>query len=144
MEFNESRPIYVQIADRLREAVLRGVWSDDERIPSIREMAADAEVNPNTITRTYSLLQDQGVILNRRGIGYFIVSGASENVKAIMKQEFIENELPEFFRKASVLGITMDELSRLYGEYGSDEDRNTDRDTDIDKETVRENSHENQ
>ena len=72
MEFSENKPIFVQIADRVHEGILRGSWTDEERIPSIREMAVETEVNPNTVTRTYSLLQEQGVVYNRRGIGYFI------------------------------------------------------------------------
>lgn len=114
MEFDEGKPIYAQIADMVREGVLQGTWDEEERIPSIREMAVETEVNPNTVTRTYSLLQEQGVVYNRRGIGYFIASGAREKTKDIMRDEFIENELPAFFRKLEVLGLTVAEVAELY------------------------------
>ncbi len=114
MEFNQGSPIYEQIADRIRENILRNMWSAEERIPSIREMAVETEVNPNTVTRTYSLLQDQGIIYNRRGIGYFVAEDAEETTRMIMKEEFLRNELPQFFRKLELLGLKIEDIAELY------------------------------
>lgn len=114
MEFREAKPIYVQIADRVCEAVLSGTWEQEERIPSIREMAIETEVNPNTVTRTYALLQEQGIVYNRRGIGYFVSDGAVERIQDLMKQEFMERELPDFFRRLDVLGISIEEITESY------------------------------
>ncbi len=117
MEFSQGKPIYEQIADRIRENILQSMWSAEERIPSIREMAVDTEVNPNTVTRTYGLLQDQGIIYNRRGIGYFVAEDAEERTRTIMKEEFLKNELPEFFRKLELLGLTIDDVAGYYHEH---------------------------
>lgn len=114
MEFKERRPIYAQIADYIREGILQGHWSEEDRIPSIREMAVETEVNPNTVTRTYNLLQEQGIIYNKRGIGYFIAENADSATKKIMREDFIKNELPYFFRKLEILSIDLGELSELF------------------------------
>ena len=114
MEFDDTRPIYVQIADKVREAVLGEGFREEERIPSIREMAVETEVNPNTITRSYGLLQDQGIIYNRRGIGYFITEGARQKVLSIMKKDFVENELPRVFRKMRALDLSIDDILNIF------------------------------
>ena len=114
MEFDDTRPIYVQIADTVREAVLGEGFREEERIPSIREMAIETEVNPNTVTRSYGLLQDQGIIYNRRGIGYFIADGARQRVLAIMKEDFVENELPRIFRRMMVLDLSIEDISNIF------------------------------
>ena len=114
MEFSVTKPIYAQIADRVCENILRGTWITEDRIPSIREMAVETEVNPNTITRSYALLQDRGIIYNRRGIGYFVTGEAEEKTKMTMKEEFLQNELPEFFKKIELLGLTVEDIAKLY------------------------------
>jgi DNA-binding transcriptional regulator YhcF (GntR family) len=97
--------------------ILSGKWPDGERIPSIREMAVQMEVNPNTMTRTYGLLQEQGVIFNKRGIGYFAADDALNMTTKVKKQEFIQEELPEVFRKMESLSIDQEELTSLYLNY---------------------------
>ena len=113
----EKRPIYIQIADYLYEMILGGEWPDGERIPSIREMAVQMEVNPNTMTRTYGLLQEQGVIYNKRGIGYFAASDARAMTARLKKEEFISFELPDIFKKMDTLKIGPEEIIRLHNDY---------------------------
>ena len=72
MEFKEKKSIYVQIADHICENIVKGIWKEGDRIASVREFAVDIEVNPNTVMRAYSYLQDEGIIYNKRGIGYFV------------------------------------------------------------------------
>ena len=67
MEFSEPRSIYLQIADQIRDRILQGEWRDGERIPSIRELAIELGVNPNTVTRSYQALLDWGVVVNQTG-----------------------------------------------------------------------------
>ena len=78
MEFQESQAIYLQIADMLCENVLSGAWKPGDRVPSIRELAESIAVNPNTVVRAYSYLQDHAIIHNQRGIGYFVAENARE------------------------------------------------------------------
>jgi GntR family transcriptional regulator len=114
MEFKEGRSIFLQIADYICENILKGIWKETDRIPSIREMAMDTEVNPNTVMRSYNDLQEKGVIYNQRGIGYFIAEGAAEMTQKMMKENFIKNELPSFFRRLDILGLTFDDLKMIY------------------------------
>ena len=68
--------------------------------------------------RSYDYLQQQGIIYNKRGIGYFVSPDAKTTIIRMRRAQFIEQELPEVFRQMRMLGITMEELTRLYEEYG--------------------------
>ena len=113
MEYSEHKPIYLQNVDLMQEKILQGDWREEERIPSVREMGAMVGVNPNTIVRSYQLLESQEIIYNKRGLGYFVKDGAVARIKDNVKNEFIANELPQFKAKARMLGFTKDELVEL-------------------------------
>lgn len=84
------------------------------KIPSVREMAVTIEVNPNTVMRTYSYLQEQGIIYNQRGIGYFVEEEGFEKTVAIKKEEFIKYELPLFFKKLHLLNLTLENIDEIF------------------------------
>ena len=113
MEYSEHKPIYLQNVDLMQEKILRDEWREEDRIPSVREMGAMVGVNPNTIVRSYQLLEQQEIIYNKRGLGYFVKEGAVARIKENVKREFITNELPLFKAKAEMLGITKEELIKL-------------------------------
>lgn len=113
MEFKKARTIYDQIADRIREDILRKRRRPGDRIPSVRETAVETEVNPNTVMRAYMSLQDIGVIVNRRGIGYYVADSAHEKVRAMKKREFVEEELPSLIKMMDLLDITPADLLRM-------------------------------
>lgn len=117
MEFKEKKSIYMQIADYFFDNILKRVWQKEDKIPSVREMAVQLEVNPNTVMRAYSHLQDKGVIYNKRGIGYFVSPQAENEVKNMKKEDFMSNALPEFYRMVKMLGIDFKELSDGYKEF---------------------------
>ena len=114
MEYSEHKPIYLQNVDLMQEKILQGDWREEERIPSVREMGVMVGVNPNTIVRSYQLLETQEIIYNKRGLGYFVKEGAVARIRENMKHEFIANELPQFKAKAQMLGITKEELFKLF------------------------------
>jgi GntR family transcriptional regulator len=115
MEFHQNYPIYLQIADIMCENILRGEWKPGERIPSIRELAESIEVNPNTVMRTYGYMQDQGIIQNQRGIGYFLADGAVQATRGLAKRIFVDRDLPRVFRTMELLGLGFDDLKELPG-----------------------------
>lgn len=117
MKFKESRSIYLQIADRICDEILQGQYAEEARIPSVREYAATVEVNANTVVRTYDYLQGQEVIYNKRGLGYFVSQGACNRILELQRKAFLEEDLPEFFRRLKVLGIPMEEIGKMYKEY---------------------------
>jgi len=117
MEFRESQAIYLQIADLVCENVLNGTWKPGDRIPSIRELAESIEVNPNTVVRTYAYLQDQGIIHNQRGIGYFLSDRAFQITMELSKRSFVSRDLPRMWKTMDLLGMDFDDLKGLYGAH---------------------------
>ena len=117
MDFKEEQSIYLQIGDYICENILRDVWKKGDRIPSTRDFAAQIEVNPNTVVRTYSHLEELGVISKERGVGYFVSEDAVENIKKFKKQEFIQNTMPEFFKNMELLGITLGKINEYHNIY---------------------------
>lgn len=110
MEFDSNKSIYLQICDAIYERILSGELEPDARIPSVREYGAEIGVNPNTVMRSYEKLTNEGVIYNKRGIGYFITPDARDIVLYTMKKEFMMNELPQILRKMELLGISVEDL----------------------------------
>ena len=113
MDFKKQKPIYLQIADTLCERIMAGEWSVDERVPSVRDVAAKIGVNPNTVMRTFDYLQQSEIIYNRRGVGYFVAEHAAEHIQQINRMYFVNEELPYFFQRMNMLGITLDDLRQL-------------------------------
>ena len=110
MNFNTEKPIYLQIVDVIADRILSGELKGGDRIPSVREYGADIGVNPNTMMRSYEKLTADGIIYNKRGIGYFIAPEAKDIVLRQMRAEFLEKELPEVVKKMKLLGISIDEI----------------------------------
>lgn len=117
MEFKDKQAIYLQIADYICEQILLGKWPPGERIPSVRDLAAMIEVNPNTVMRTYDFLQGKEIIFNKRGIGYSADEKASEKILDYKKERFLATELPEFFKNIYLLSIDMDDLRTRYEKF---------------------------
>ena len=114
MHFNSNHPIYIQISDYIFEMVISQQWLPEERIASVRELAGEIEVNPNTVARTYAYLSERNIITNQRGIGYFISPDAKVTAINIKKEQFLMEELPGFFAKMDLLNIQFDEIIKLY------------------------------
>lgn len=117
MQFRESQAIYLQIADYISERILLKEWKPEERIPSVRELAVQLEVNPNTVMRTFDFLQQQEIIYNQRGIGYFVAPSAYKNAVQYRKNEFSEKDLPTIFRNLYLLGMELEELKPRFDKY---------------------------
>ncbi|MDD6053588.1 MAG: GntR family transcriptional regulator [Candidatus Cryptobacteroides sp.] len=105
MEFRDNKPIYLQISDVICEKILSGELKAEDRLMSVREYGALIGVNPNTMMRTYEKLTDDGVIYNKRGIGYFVCPDARKTVLANERKSFMENELPAILKRIQLLEI---------------------------------------
>ena len=117
MKFKESKSIYLQIADRICDEILQGQYREEERIPSVREYAATVEVNANTVVRSFDYLQNQEIIYNKRGLGYFVSAGGRGRILELRKEVFLRDELPEFFRQLKSLDIPFEEVEGMYKDY---------------------------
>ncbi len=117
MEFRDNKAIYLQIAEYVCEHILLEKWKAGDKVPSVRELAVELEVNPNTVMRTYDLLQNINIITNKRGVGFFVDDQALANVKSYRKAQFMDDELPVVFRNVYLLNIGFDELETRYNTF---------------------------
>jgi len=120
MEFRDNEAIYLQIAAYVSENILLGKCPAEQKIPSVRDLAIELEVNPNTVMRSYEFLQHQGVIYNKRGLGLFVAPDGEEKVKAYRRERFIQKDLDEFFRSIYLLGISLEDLQQRYKKFKAD------------------------
>lgn len=108
--FNNDKPIFQQMADRLCDEILALTYQDDERIPSVREYAVMLEVNTNTAVKAYEQLSRENIIYNKRGLGYYVTPGAREQILKQRRKVFLEQQLPELFRQMNLLGLGIEDV----------------------------------
>jgi len=112
-DFKSPKGIFQQIAVTLSHRILEGKLLPGDRVPSVRDLAEEFEVNRNTLLRTYSLLSDAGIIENRRGVGFFVSVDAVKRIRDKEKAVFFTEELPDFIQKVKRLSLTADDLTEL-------------------------------
>lgn len=117
MQFSETQAIYLQIADFVCEKILLKEWPPGERIPSVRELAIELEVNPNTVMRTYEFLQKEEIIFNQRGIGFFVSAAAVKQATQYRLEAFMEKDLPQVFRSMYLLGMNPGDLEKPFEKF---------------------------
>lgn len=120
MEFKENPAIYIQIAEYVCEQILLKKWKLGGKIISIRDLAVNMEVNPNTVQRAYDFLQQRDIITNKRGVGYFIEDDAMDRILSFRREQFIENELPVFMRNIYLLKIDFKEIKTMFEQFVKD------------------------
>ncbi|NLJ45686.1 MAG: GntR family transcriptional regulator [Treponema sp.] len=124
MRFNDSSPIYEQIADNLAAQAASGFLPPGSRLPSARDLAVSLEVNPNTAARALQVLADRGIARCERGTGYFLAEDGPAVAARERRGRFFSEELPRFFARMEELGIDMETIheewrSRTAGTGGS-------------------------
>ena len=117
MNFKDNKAIYLQIADRIGDQILTGILIPDGKVPSVRELAAEIEVNANTVARTYDHLQQSGVIYTKRGLGFFVSPDAKEKIVTLRRDQLMQGEMDYFLGQLKAVGITPEELRQLYSDY---------------------------
>ena len=117
MDFNPNKAIYLQIADHICEQILLGHYELESKIPSVRELAIDLGVNPNTVMRTYDFLQQHGIIFNKRGVGFFVAMESFKEIKIYKREIFKKEDLPQLFKNIYFLDISLDELTEMYESF---------------------------
>ncbi len=120
MEFRDNEAIYLQIAAFVSENILLNKWPVENKLPSVRDLAVELQVNPNTVMRTYEFLQNQEVIYNKRGIGFFVAPDGNKKIKAFRKERFLQQDLPAFMRNIYLLDISLDEIKTYYERFKSE------------------------
>lgn len=116
IDLKDSRPIYEQVVERFKVLILRGVIASDEKIPSVRNLAVDLSINPNTIQRAYTELERQGYIYTVKGKGNF--ASDKDSLLPRYKEEILK-QLKEICQTAIAAGMTEDELVKDIREWRS-------------------------
>ena len=117
MNFKDNKAIYLQIADRIGDQILSGKLTPEGKVPSVRELAAEIEVNANTVASTYDHLQQNGIIYTKRGLGYFVSPDAQDKIVASRRELLMQGEMDYFLGQLKAVGITPAELQDLYKDY---------------------------
>lgn len=125
-DFRQDKAIYLQMAERICDGILGGEYTPGERIPSVRELAVMLGVNANTAVRAYDTLSQEGIIVTRRGLGYFVADDARERILENRRLRFMDETLPEVFRQMRMLDIPLETIKEKWEcskkESGSDSD----------------------
>lgn len=114
MQFTEEKAIYIQIAAYMMDKIVKEEWSADSKILSVRDLASELEVNPNTAMRAFEILQQQEIIYNKRGLGFFVQADGKDKIQAQRKKQFLEVELPAIFNSMELLSISIEDLLLHY------------------------------
>ena len=117
-EWNDNQPIYRQLRKLVVERIMDGSFVEGEAVPSVRQVAADYQINHLTVGKAYQELVDLGLLQKRRGLGMYVTAGARANLTSQEQQQFIDEELPAFADRARVLGLDLDQVIGLLQEAG--------------------------
>lgn len=109
--FRNDQPIYSQLIQRLTEAIVSGVYAPGEKLPSVRELALEAGVNPNTVQRSLTELEREGLVFSQRTAGRFVTE--NENMIVNAKLRIADERVSEFLRSMKTLGCGRQEIISL-------------------------------
>ena len=104
--FDHTKPIYLQVAAMIRDAILSGDLPEGEAIPSVRQISVEQELNPQTVLNATHMLMEEGALQKQRGIGIFVMDGARNKLLERARQAFREDELPAITKRAKLLGLS--------------------------------------
>lgn len=117
LDYQDRRPIYEQIADRFRQLIVKGALEPGSQMPSVRQMAAELSINPNTIQKAYGVLEQEGFIYPVKGRGSFVAENQTLREK---KRQMSLEKLDDCLREVRELGLgrqeCMEEVEKIYGE----------------------------
>lgn len=117
MRFREGQAIHEQIVDYVVDEILARRWSEERRLPSVREMAVELGVNPNTVQRSYGRLQDLELIYNKRGIGHFVAPDAPRRAHELRRRRLESEMLPDLFREMRSLDLGIEDIERAWSQW---------------------------
>jgi DNA-binding transcriptional regulator YhcF (GntR family) len=110
---DDTRPIFVQIAERIEEDILAGRLAEEEQVPSTNQFAALYQINPATAAKGVNLLVDQGILYKRRGLGMYVALGARAKLLEKRREQFFEQYVAPMLAEAEKLGIPTDQVAQM-------------------------------
>ena len=108
--WNDSTPIYRQLRDRVVAMILDGVLKQGDALPSVRQVAADFQINPITVSKAYQELVDENLVEKRRGLGMYVTEGARSALMKSERDRFLTEEWPPLFERLTRLGLSLQDL----------------------------------
>ncbi|OMD75614.1 MULTISPECIES: GntR family transcriptional regulator [Paenibacillus] len=108
---DDTRPIFMQIAERIENDIIEETLLEESQVPSTNQFAVFYQINPATAAKGVNLLVDQGILYKKRGIGMFVASGARAVLMEKRKEQFYEQYVVTMISEAEKLGITLDQLT---------------------------------
>lgn len=116
MNFDGEKPIYLQIAEQIEDAILTEAFPEETQIPSTTEISATYRINPATALKGINRLVEEGMVYKKRGLGMFVSRGAKEKIMEKRKRDFYVNFVVSLLEEAEKLGITRRELAAMIEE----------------------------
>ncbi|MBQ9991662.1 MAG: GntR family transcriptional regulator [Lachnospiraceae bacterium] len=113
LDLKDARPLYEQIVERFKHLILCGALPEDDKLPSVRNLAMELSINPNTIQKAYAELERQGFIYTVKGRGNFVSS--SQSLREARKEE-IRQQLKSLIREGEMIGFSREEMIKFMGE----------------------------
>ena len=110
VEWSDGAPIYRQLKERILAMMLDGVLKPGDALPSVRQVAADYQLNPITVSRAYQELVDEALVEKRRGLGMFVTEGANSRLLASERERFLSEEWPQMLERIQRLGLDIETL----------------------------------
>jgi len=110
INFEDERPIFLQIAEQIEDGILSGAFPEETQIPSTTEISINYKINPATALKGINLLVDGGIVYKKRGLGMFVNTGAVKMIRGKRKEEFFENYITKLAGEAKKLGLTQEEI----------------------------------
>lgn len=114
--WSDNTPIYLQLKERVVAMMLDGLLKPGDALPSVRQVAAEYQLNPITVSRAYQELADEALVEKRRGLGMYVTEGAPEKLLASERERFLREEWPAVVERIRRLGLDWDRLLGAAGE----------------------------
>ncbi len=111
--FSEEKPLYIQIAEQLEDAIFTGTFPEETQIPSTTELSVSLQINPATVLKGMNILVSENVIYKKRGLGMFVSTGATEKIRNKRQERFYEDFISPLVSEAQKLGLSKDEINSL-------------------------------
>ncbi|MFT3805503.1 GntR family transcriptional regulator [Arenimonas sp.] len=117
--WSDNAPIYRQLKERVVEMMLDGVLKPGDALPSVRQIAADYQLNPITVSRAYQELADEALVEKRRGLGMYVTDGARDKLLSSERERFLKEEWPAMLERIRRLGLNLEQLLQASNDGGA-------------------------
>ena len=116
--FTDDKPLYLQIAEQLEDAIFTGAYEEETQIPSTTELSVSLQMNPATVLKGMNILVAENIIYKKRGVGMFVSAGAKERIRRKRKENFYDGYVVPLLEEAKKLGLSANEIINLIEKRG--------------------------